>query len=92
MSGAYLYCPECSEYLGSLGGDSCIHCKWMAPCECDTETIEITDEMVQVALLAEEEAYFSYDATKDYGALSHDKMRQHLMRAALEAALSHKTT
>ena len=25
--GSYLYCPKCTEYLGSLGGDSC-SCGW----------------------------------------------------------------
>lgn len=29
---SYLYCPTpgCGEYLGSLGGDSCRHCGWVA--------------------------------------------------------------
>jgi hypothetical protein len=32
MSGSYLYCPTpgCGEYLGSLGGDSCRYCGWVA--------------------------------------------------------------
>ena len=27
MSGTYLYCQSCGNYLGSLGGNSCI-CGW----------------------------------------------------------------
>lgn len=30
MSGRYLYCGNCGEYLGSLGGDDCRLCGWVA--------------------------------------------------------------
>lgn len=30
MSGRYLYCQNCGEYLGSLGGDDCRLCGWRA--------------------------------------------------------------
>lgn len=29
MSGRYLYCVKCGEYLGSLGGDECRLCGWV---------------------------------------------------------------
>ncbi len=32
MSGLYLYCqnPDCGSYLGSLGGNNCQNCGWVA--------------------------------------------------------------
>lgn len=36
----YLYCPECGEYLGSLGGSDCYHCGWVQEPE---ESEELTE-------------------------------------------------
>lgn len=35
MIRAYIYCqnPDCGEYLGSLGGESCGLCGWLSPPE-----------------------------------------------------------
>lgn len=39
MSGMYLYCqnPECGVYLGSLGGNDCRVCEWVADPEPEPE-------------------------------------------------------
>ena len=53
-----LYCPECSNYLGSLGGDSCIcgwrdvpepqpKSKWVALTDEDKEGFWTADQMSQ---------------------------------------------
>lgn len=48
MSRAYLYCqnPECGEYLGSLGGESCGLCGWVSPPENeqDAEALDGAEE------------------------------------------------
>lgn len=78
MSGRYLYCLDCNEYLGASGGDSCHGCGWEAPHEREpTEPTEPTDEMVDAALAAVEWRieYPNKMPTRDQ------------MRAALRAAM-----
>jgi len=41
MSGRYIYCLKCGNYLGSLGGNYCHLCDWKADSEDDdAETLE----------------------------------------------------
>jgi tRNA(Ile2) C34 agmatinyltransferase TiaS len=41
MSGRYLYCPDCGEYLGSLGSDDCHLCGWRLQQEDEDEHIRL---------------------------------------------------
>jgi hypothetical protein len=83
MSGRYLYCLDCNEYLGASGGDSCHGCGWEAPHECEpTAPVEISDEMVEAACESLYGARLNNGMGDDEAAVARG-----LVRAALRAAM-----
>ena len=54
----YLYCPTpgCGEYLGSLGGDSCRFCGWVAGSVPEPEPEDEDHEMTDCPMCAGEAA------------------------------------
>lgn len=83
---SYLYCQECGNYLGSLGGDTC-HCGWVnqdppdfSPPAAQRPWVGLTDEEVLRVWLSPEA-----------GKIPHCDRYLHYYRA-IEAKLREKNT